>query len=289
MTSPSGIQGVADTARWVALYRAIESERPDAHFQDPYARRLAGPRGEQIMASLPKAMRNASWSVVARTVLIDRYIAQQVAEGVTLVLNLAAGLDTRPYRLPLPSTLRWVEVDQPALLEEKTAMLADATPRCALERVAVDLRLEEPRRELFERLGAQSGRVLVLTEGLLMYLTRDDVIGLARDMARVPAFQSWVTDLISPGLLKLIEKDWGKTLRAGGAPMQFAPETGPNFFEPFGWRAVECRSAFMLAGKLKRLPWFYHLFTLLPGGERFTPNRPWSGVCLLGRSGASGP
>jgi methyltransferase (TIGR00027 family) len=275
---------VADTARWVALYRAIESERPDAHFQDPYARRLAGPRGEQIMASLPKSMRNASWSVVARTVLIDRYVAQQVAQGVTLVLNLAAGLDTRPYRLTLPSTLTWVEVDQPALLEEKAALLADATPHCALERVAIDLRLEGPRRHLFERLGGKAERVLVLTEGLLMYLTQDDVVGLARDMARVSTFQSWVTDLISPGLLKMIDKDWGQTLRAGGAPMQFAPESGSLFFEPFGWGTVECRSAFMLAGKLKRLPWLFHLFSLLPGGERFTPNRPWSGVCLLARS-----
>lgn len=289
MTSSSGIESVADTARWVALYRAIESERSDAHFIDPYARRLAGNRGEQILASLPKAMRNASWSVVARTVLIDRYITRQVAEGTTLVLNLAAGLDTRPYRLSLPPELTWVEVDQAALLEEKTALLADAQPRCHVERVAVDLRLESPRQELFRRLGSGTDRVLILTEGLLMYLMREDVIGLARDLAAVPAFRSWITDLISPGLLKLIEKDWGKILRAGGAPMHFAPENGSAFFEPMGWHTVECRSAFMLAGKLKRLPWLFHLFTLLPGGERYTAERPWSGVCLLSRDAPSQP
>jgi methyltransferase (TIGR00027 family) len=279
----SALQGIADTARWVALYRAIESERPDAHFHDPWARRLAGPKGEEIFASLPKAMRNAAWSVVARTVLFDRMIAQQIAEGTRLVLNLAAGLDTRPYRMPLPSSLIWVEVDEAPLLDEKTALLAGTTPNCLLQRVALDLRVEHDRRELFQRLGARSERVLILTEGLVMYLTPEEVSSLGRDLASVPSFHSWVTDLISPGLLKLIEKEWGATLRAGGAPMHFAPENGPAYFEPLGWRTVECRSAFMAAGKLKRLPWLFHLFTLLPGGERFTAKRPWSGACLLSR------
>ncbi len=284
MTQPSAIQNVADTARWVALYRAQESERPDAHFKDPYARRLAGPRGEQIMASLPKAMRNAAWSVVARTVLFDRIITRLVGEGTTLVLNLAAGLDTRPFRLPLPSSLIWIEVDQPALIEEKTALLADATPNCILERVATDLRVESARRELFQQLGRRSDQILVLTEGLLMYLTPDNVDGLGREMASVPGFRYWLTDLISPKLLELIEKEWGQVLRAGDAPMHFAPASGPAYFESLGWKAVECRSAFMEAGRLRRLPWFFHLFTFFPGGERYTAKRPWSGACLLGRA-----
>ena len=46
MTADSRIENISDTARWVALYRAIESERPDAHFRDPYARRLLGEGGE---------------------------------------------------------------------------------------------------------------------------------------------------------------------------------------------------------------------------------------------------
>lgn len=42
------VRDVSDTALWVAVYRARETERPDALFRDPYARRLAGARGEQI-------------------------------------------------------------------------------------------------------------------------------------------------------------------------------------------------------------------------------------------------
>ncbi len=67
---------------------------------------------------------------VARTYAFDRLIDQALAEGVDLVVNLAAGLDARPYRMALPPSLRWVEVDLPEILDYKTDALASATPRC---------------------------------------------------------------------------------------------------------------------------------------------------------------
>src|ERR1044071_1218175 len=106
--APRLIEDISDTARWVAYYRAIESERPDAIFRDPFARRLAGTRGEDIVRSLPGA-RSISWAIAVRTRVIDETILGAIErDGVDLVLSLAAGLDTRPYRLALPGTLRWV-------------------------------------------------------------------------------------------------------------------------------------------------------------------------------------
>ena len=90
---------LGDTALWVALYRALESERPDAIFHDPYARRLAGDRAERIMETLPKA-KTWGWPMVVRTAVMDELILKAVAQGSGTVLNLAAGLDARPYRLP---------------------------------------------------------------------------------------------------------------------------------------------------------------------------------------------
>lgn len=284
MTQPTGIDSVADTARWVAIYRAEESERLDAHFRDPYARRLAGTRGEQIHAALPKEMRNASWSVVARTLQIDRWIQREVAAGTRLILNLAAGLDTRPYRLALPEDLTWIEVDSPALLAEKEKVLADAVPICHLERIPADLANDDVRRKLLADIGSRTSRTLVVTEGLIMYLTENQVTGLAHDLARSPAYQGWITDLISPGLLRLIDKSWGKVLRDGNAAMHFAPSNGPDFFLPLGWKAEECRAAFPEARRLKRLPFPMSLFALLPGLERFNADQPWSGSCFLRRT-----
>src|SRR5947208_10139173 len=108
---PSPITSVSDTARWVAMYRAMESERADALFRDPFARRLAGPAGERILASMPQGRRWA-WPMIVRTAVMDEIVMRLVKEqGVDTVLNLAAGLDARAYRLDLPSPLHWVDVD----------------------------------------------------------------------------------------------------------------------------------------------------------------------------------
>src|SRR5437899_3021151 len=108
-----GIQHVSDTARWVALYRAMESDRRDALFRDPYARRLAGERAERILAGMKRG-REWAWPMIVRTAVMDELILRAIdRDGVTTVLNLAAGLDARPYRLPLPPSLRWVEVAFP--------------------------------------------------------------------------------------------------------------------------------------------------------------------------------
>src|SRR3989454_9467594 len=84
------IRNISDTARWAAVYRARETDRRDALFRDPFARRLAGTRGEQIADSLPFGNR-ATWAWVTRTYLFDQFIAEQVHQGVDMVINLAAG------------------------------------------------------------------------------------------------------------------------------------------------------------------------------------------------------
>src|SRR5438552_4009659 len=175
------IRDISDTARWVAVYRARESERPDAVFRDPYARALAGDRGERIAEALPIAQQN-EWAWTARTFLFDRHILQLIAGGADLVVNLAAGLDARPYRMDLPASLRWVEVDLLEILDYKEQVLADASPRCALERARVDLTNVDARRGLFSRLGRDAKNIVVLAEGLLIYLMSDAVFELARDL-----------------------------------------------------------------------------------------------------------
>ncbi|MGH7538497.1 MAG: class I SAM-dependent methyltransferase, partial [Gemmatimonadales bacterium] len=74
---PDAISHVSDTAHWVATYRAMESERPDALFRDPYARRLAGPRGEAIVNALPKAKAFA-WPMIVRTAVMDEIILRLI-------------------------------------------------------------------------------------------------------------------------------------------------------------------------------------------------------------------
>jgi methyltransferase (TIGR00027 family) len=112
------ITHVSDTARWTALHRATESARPDALFSDPLAERLAGEQGRAIVDNVPWTDRSGFW-LVARTKIIDDAIAAALAHGCDRVLNLAAGLDTRPYRLVLPPDLTWIEATYPSCSRKK--------------------------------------------------------------------------------------------------------------------------------------------------------------------------
>ena len=273
------IRNVSDTARWVAVYRARETERPDAIFRDPFARRLAGERGEQIARMNPLGGDN-SWSMVTRTYLIDKFVEAELRRGADLVINLAAGLDSRPYRMQLPSTLRWIEVDLPEILDYKESVLRDEKPACALERIRLDLSDVRARRELFARLGQSAKRALVITEGLLIYLPQDAVREFAADLAAPASFHSWIVDIASPGLLRMLKKRMSSQLNHA-APFQFAPEEGPRFFERLGWKLLEVQSLLRNAAQLKRLSFVLRLFALLPENEKSRRNRPWSGICLF--------
>jgi methyltransferase (TIGR00027 family) len=277
------IHDISDTARWAAVYRARESERPDALFRDPFARRLAGERGEQIAAAIPFSNKQ-TWAWVTRTCLFDQFITEQIRDGTDTVLNLAAGLDARPYRMALPATLRWVEVDLPDLLAYKEEVLASEKPACAVERVRLDLAHVGGRRQLFERIGRDARKVLIITEGLLMYLLPDEVGALAQDLATPPSFQRWVLNLLSPGLMRVMQKQMGTQLSQAGAPFQFAPAEGPGFFTHFGWKVSEVRSLLKTGAKLKRLTFWMRLLALLPESQGAQGSRPWSGVCMLAKA-----
>jgi methyltransferase (TIGR00027 family) len=282
MCSDPLVRNVSDTALWAAEYRARENERQNPLFRDPFARALAGARGEQIADALPKG-RSQAWAWVTRTYLFDQFITEQVSQGAEMVVNLAAGLDARPYRMALPRELEWIEVDLPALLDYKDEILANEKPVCALERVRLDLADVPARRHLFDRLGRRRKKALVVTEGLLIYLTPDEAGSLARDLASSPGFARWVLDIVSPGLLKMLLKQWGASLDQAGAPLKFAPPEGPEFFRPFGWKPIEARPVMKTAARVKRAPLLLRLLAKLPEAKGPPGNRPWSAVCLLER------
>ncbi len=276
------VRHISDTARWVAVYRARETERQDALFQDPFARRLAGERGEQIAASLPFHDEN-SWSYVTRTYLFDLFVADEIREGTDMVVSLAAGLDARPYRMTLPAELIWIEVDMPEILDYKEAILGGENPACILEHIRLDLADAVARRALFEAVGERATKALILTEGLLIYLPAAEVAALAEDLARPHAFQHWALDIASPGLLRMLQQNTEAHLAAAGAELRFAPQDGPQFFTGHNWRPVDVRSLLKTAGELKRLPAGMEPLALAPEDPARMGDRPWAGVCLLER------
>ena len=279
------IEHVSDTALWVAAYRAIESERPDALFKDPLAAKLVGERGLRIA----EHMRRGSvihWAVVMRTCIIDELITTAIADGVDTILNLGAGLDTRPYRMELPSTVRWLEVDYAHLQEFKQRGLGAALPRCQLENVSLDLADLPARRALFARVNEQASRVLVLTEGVTPYLTNADVAALADDLRAQPKFQLWVLDYMTStrprrgfgfGHRRLRE-------RLKKAPFQFIVDDWAAFFAAQHWAIQEIRYYSDEADKHHRplrLPWWIRALMFITPKAKQQQLRRMAGFAVL--------
>jgi methyltransferase (TIGR00027 family) len=258
-SAASPLADVSDTARWMAYLRALETDRPDALFRDAVARRLAGERGREVAESMPDAPGAASGaagfgSVLAvRTKVFDELILDAIREtNADAVLNLAAGLDARPYRLSLPPSLVWIEADDPAILESKTELLASEEPACRVERIPTDLADASARCNLFDRITFSHERVVVITEGLLVYLDESVVRSLAAELRSLASVRRWILEAVKPEVLKRSMKAWGHVLRRANAEWKFAPEGGFDFYCALGWSAVERRSFLEEARRLGR-------------------------------------
>jgi methyltransferase (TIGR00027 family) len=277
MANSGHISHVSDTARWTAFYRATETARPDALFRDPLAERLAGERGRAVADRAPRVNRGGWW-LVARTKIIDDAITRSITEGCDRVLNLAAGLDTRPYRMDLPADFTWVEADLAPLLEEKTELLADQTPHCQLTRSAVDLADSRAREDFLNEALTGATKALVLTEGLSMYLEDTDIRALSAAFTR-PEIAWWMVDFAFPTLKTTINKQMADL--GQNAPFKFAPENGLAYFEDLGWHVVQAESQLVSAHRFHRLPWFMHPLAWMPKPDLRNPGRARSAATAL--------
>jgi O-methyltransferase involved in polyketide biosynthesis len=156
-------------------------------------------------------------------------------------------------------------------------------PRCKLEFIAADLREADARRDVFAR-AAEHGPVLVITEGLLVYLEPENVAELARDLHDVAKARWWLSDLASPMLLKYLERQWQPLLKQGNAPFRFGPAESTGFFAPYGWRELEYRSHWDESLRLERtMPhmWLWKILRWLQPKKRRDAMKRFSGIILL--------
>lgn len=194
------MEHVSDTALLVAAARAAETKLENGLVHDPYAALLAGERGIAI-ARRGSPSRWRSFGIGLRSRFIDEFLSDELRDGaVDCVLCLGAGLDARPWRLPVSSSLRWIEVDFAPILDYKHNLLKDIAPRCRLERVTADLNDRADCQRVLETALGRSNRVLLLTEGLLFYLPGETVRSMAAETA---ACYRWIVH-ISPQTAMLL-------------------------------------------------------------------------------------
>jgi methyltransferase (TIGR00027 family) len=271
------------------MYRAFESERADALFEDRHARRLAGARGPAIVRALPHGQ-SMAWAMVVRTAVIDEIIVACVAKGARTVLNLGCGLDTRAYRLDLPADLRWLDIDLPGMVAYRRSRLKGEAAACDHADVAADIGESAALAGVLALARASAEPALVVSEGLLVYLERAQIDGLARGLHAEPLARWWLTDLIGPLLLQTVGQRWQTHLSAARAPLRFAPADGAKHFAPLGWREAESRSIWDESIRLHRpapLSWFWGPLGALwfPGAQQSLQRM--ASVVLLERGDAA--
>lgn len=232
------MDGVGLTSLWVAAMRAIETERPDAMISDPFARALAGEKGFQVMSESDPPGPARPPVLAVRTRYFDDVICAALDAGIRQLVVVAAGMDARAFRLPLPSGTRMFELDQPQVLAYKADRLGIAKPQCDRITVPIDLREDWPA-SLLAAGFVRNAPTLWLLEGLLPYLREPDVRTLLSRITDLAAPRSEILFDVSGRLV--LESPYMRErfefVAKLGAPWQFATDEPEALIEPLGWTA----------------------------------------------------
>jgi methyltransferase (TIGR00027 family) len=182
---------LAFTARWTAGVRALENRRPDRLFTDPWAEDLAG---AQSMAWVKQREEEKVLPIVLRTRFFDDFLLKMAdQEHLHQVVLLAAGLDTRAYRLGWPKGTRFFELDQASVLDHKEHVLAVAGVSSACDRRSIQIDLTAPWKGAFQASAFDPAQPsLWLLEGFLFYLPNHAITQLLDQVTDLAASGSWL-------------------------------------------------------------------------------------------------
>jgi methyltransferase (TIGR00027 family) len=257
---------IAKTSLLTAAIRAVESNRSENErrlFTDPLAAALAGHEGfsilEQVLAEIGEQA-----SVPLRTRYFDERINHASAGGIRQIVILAAGMDSRAYRLPFPDGTRVFELDKPEVLSLKQERLGEALPHCVRYTVAVDLQ-DEWQAALLQGGMDPSESILWLVEGLLLYLVEADVLTLFERIDRLSNANSILLfDVLGRSLLDAPQmaeqRHFSEKL---GTPWRFGIDEPEEFMKRLGWSSVATQP-----GEVDPIRWRF------PTAPRHIPNVP---------------
>lgn len=233
---------VATTSLYTATLRVRESARPDRLFSDPYAEALAGPQGSEVLAWMESRAPGVSegQAVPIRTRFYDDTLESILAQSrIDQLVFLAAGLDTRAFRLALPPELTVFELDRPEVLDLKAEALArrNAVPRCRRVPIPADLAGDWPQALQDGGFDRQRPAIWVV-EGLLYYLSEGQVHRLLDTLSEWAAPGSWLlADIVGQSFLTSpYMAGFLSMMAANGSPWQFGTDDPEGLMTAHGWQ-----------------------------------------------------
>ncbi|MEV5141771.1 SAM-dependent methyltransferase [Streptomyces syringium] len=235
------MEAVSRTALWTAAARAIESDREDRLFVDPYARFLAGSAGFRLVQHY--GSQRAVEYMAIRTAHLDGVSVRAVTDlGIKQIVLVAAGMDTRAYRLSWPSDTVIFELDRPELLEMKREILADNGASSSVAHISVSVDLAGPWATSLITAGFDAQLpTLWIMEGLLFYLPEGVARRLLRTTADLSAPDSRISgDLMGRGVLTdPASRALLAALALDGAPWIFGTDEPEQLLAECGWCAED--------------------------------------------------
>jgi methyltransferase (TIGR00027 family) len=161
------LDAIAKTAYYCCGVRAADAAGPRPICGDQFAQRFMNDEARAVFAGF-STMTAPNASNVSRARIIDDWLRARLKERPeTRVILLGAGFDSRAFRL---DGGRWVELDQPAIIERKDAVLPATEAANPLVRIAIDFAADR----LADKLEAFAGESpVVVMEGVSMYLAQD--------------------------------------------------------------------------------------------------------------------
>jgi methyltransferase (TIGR00027 family) len=226
------------TARWTAAVRAAESTRADGLCHDPWAAALAGEEGLAWMAQRP-ADRMAP--IALRTRFFDDFLQRITCDHhIDQVVMVAAGLDTRAFRLDWPAGTHIFELDHASVLEHKAQVLqqAGAEPSCARSAIEVDLGGAWAEQLIAASFSPQNPSLWLL-EGLLFYLSDEHLQRILDEVTSLAAPGSFLAfDVVNHlTLTHPLTRDWLDMQARSGAPWLGALDDPVAYLSDRGWQA----------------------------------------------------
>ena len=188
------------TALFICACRAFESKQARPLFVDPYAEKLAGKCGLEILsgiaerielpfkASLEVKIELLSKAFVARTAFLDEQITKAITtKSIDQLVILAVGGDCRPYRMDCLKGCTIFEIDFPDVIEYRKNVLNSmgAVPKGKLVSISMDLNDPNWAIKLIESQFDCKKKTIFLVEGLLMYLTFEEVDNILKQISEL--------------------------------------------------------------------------------------------------------
>jgi methyltransferase (TIGR00027 family) len=244
------LDAIERTALLTAALRAAETRREDRLYSDPYASALAGDIGTSLLAELRAVTFPADGSKrtlpstpdynAIRTRLFDDYLTAMVEDpAMTQIVLAPAGLDSRAFRLDWPGRVRFFEIDRPAVLAAKHAVLNAERPAVDRRVVSADLKEDAWASDLVAAGYDPHLPSAWLIEGLLYYIPERDVHRILGHVAGLTAPGSVViADIVNRAALTLPNMRGLLDVFAGwGCPWLFGTDEPEALFAAHGFTA----------------------------------------------------